>query len=357
MSSNPASSSHQSQQPLAMNQAYLNPAYPNPVYPSPTYLSQSIHDESDVSHQVDTSSHANDFADTAANNYAALVSQLLETLTLVPQDNEVFIGHSFDYVGARIFGGQVLAQALMAASHTVTSDKPCHSLHGYFLRGGDITKPVYYHIEKMRDGRSLSARRVTAKQSDAQGVMQVIFSMMASFAPFETGLDYQYQMPAYPTPDTLLTEQQLKNQMVDKIPDSLKARYMRQRHIEIKPVNPRDPMNPEPMQPRQANWLRIPQLGEQSVQVQQALLAFTSDFYLIGTGLMPHGISFVTEGLQAASIDHSMHFHRPFDINDWLLYDMWSDTTSHAKSLNHGQFWQNGKLIATTQQEGLMRLR
>ncbi len=323
---------------LAMNQAY----------PSQEFTAMGT--------QADNRK-VNDAANAENNTYADLVNQLLETLTLVPQGNEVFVGHSFDYVGARIFGGQVLAQALMAASHTVKSDKPCHSLHGYFLRGGDISKPVYYYVENMRDGHSLSARRVTAKQSNTDGNQQVIFNMMASFAPFEQGLDYQYDMPTYPMPDTLLTEQQLKNQMVGKIPDSLKARYMRQRHVEIKPVSPRDPIHPQTMNPSQANWLRIPQLGEQSVQVQQALLAFSSDFYLIGTGLMPHGISFMTEGLQAASIDHSMHFHRPFDINDWLLYDMWSDTTSHAKSLNHGQFWQNGKLIATTQQEGLMRLR
>jgi len=111
------------------------------------------------------------------------------------------------------------------------------------------------------------------------------------------------------------------------------------------------------MKPKQANWLRIRELGNQPVAIQQALLAFSSDFYLVGTGLMSHGVSFMTSGLQAASIDHSMHFHREFDLNDWLLYDMWSDTTSNAKGLNHGQFWQDGKLVATVQQEGLMRLR
>ena len=110
------------------------------------------------------------------------------------------------------------------------------------------------------------------------------------------------------------------------------------------------------MRPRQANWLRINGLKEQPVAIHQALLAFASDFYLVGTALMPHGLSFMTKGLQVASIDHSMHFHRPFDVSDWLLYDMWSDTTSHAKGLNHGQFWQDGRLVATTQQEGLMRL-
>lgn len=286
-----------------------------------------------------------------------LVSQLLETLTLVPYTEDIFEGQSHDYVGTRIFGGQVLGQALMAASHTVDTNKPCHSLHGYFLRGGDISRPVYYQVERMRDGRSLSARRVTARQLNYQNKQMIIFTMMASFAPMEKGLDYQETMPSYAEPEDLLTEQQLKDQVVGKIPEALKARFMRKRHVEIKPVYPRDPIHPEPMPPRQANWLRIPELNQQSIAVQQALLAFSSDFYLVGTGLMSHGISFMTKGLQAASIDHSMHFHRPFDMNEWLLYDMWSDTTSNAKGLNHGQFWQDGKLVATVQQEGLMRLR
>lgn len=285
-----------------------------------------------------------------------LVEQLLETLTLIPQGDGVFLGQSHDYVGARVFGGQVLGQALMSASHTVDSNKPCHSLHGYFLRGGDVNYPVFYQVENMRDGKSLSARRVTARQYDDAGRTQIIFTMLVSFALLEDGLDYQEKMPVYPTPNELLNEQQLKEQFIGNVPPALQERYLRKRHVEIKPVTPRDPIYPKPMPPKQANWLRIPNLGKQSIQVQQALLAFASDFYLVGTGFMSHGVSYMTKGLQAASIDHSMHFHRPFDLNDWLLYDMWSDTTSHAKGLNHGQFWQNGKLIATTQQEGLMRL-
>lgn len=304
-----------------------------------------------------------------------LVTQLLATIDLTEVTDKqlalnqpslgsteirVFEGQSYDYVGQRIFGGQVLAQALMAASQTVT-DRPCHSLHGYFLRGGDIAQPVLYQVQALRDGRSLSARRVTAlqfKENDkGEAVEQVIFSMIASFAPNEEGLEYQPEMPVYPPPEDLLTEQELKEQFVGSIPDALKARFMRKRHIEIKPVKPRDPIKPKPMPPKQANWLRVVELGQQSVAVQQALLAFTSDFYLVGTGLMSHGVSFMTKGLQAASIDHSIHFHRDFKLNDWMLYDMWSDNTAHAKGLNHGQFWQDGNLVATVQQEGLMRLR
>ena len=294
-------------------------------------------------------------------NHAQLITELLATVALIEVSPDVFEGKSHDYVGARIFGGQVLAQAIMAAAHTLDEDKPCHSLHGYFLRGGDIDQPVIYQVRRLRDGRSLSARQVTAIQyKQVRGkppVEQVIFSMITSFSSTEEGLEYQEDMPVYPPPEDLSTEQALKEGYVDKVPEALKARFMRRRHVEIKPVKPRDPIHPEPMKPKQANWLRIPELGKQPIAIQQALLAFSSDYYLVGTGLMSHGISFMTSGLQAASIDHSMHFHRPFDLNDWLLYDMWSDTTSNAMGLNHGQFWQDGRLVATVQQEGLMRLR
>ena len=295
------------------------------------------------------------------SDYAQLIDDLLATVALVEVSTDVFEGKSHDYVGSRIFGGQVLAQAVMAAAHTLDEDKPCHSLHGYFLRGGDINQPVIYQVRRLRDGRSLSAREVTAIQyKQVRGkppVEQVIFSMIASFSPMEEGLEYQEDMPVYPPPEDLLAEQDLKAEYVGKVPEALKARFMRRRHIEIKPVKPRNPITPEPTRPQQANWLRIRDLGVQPIAIQQALLAFSSDFSLVGTGLMSHGISFMTSGLQAASIDHSMHFHRPFDLNEWLLYDMWSDTTSNAKGLNHGQFWQNGNLVATVQQEGLMRLR
>ncbi|WP_435979337.1 acyl-CoA thioesterase [Psychrobacter sp. DM4] len=294
-------------------------------------------------------------------DYAKLIDELLETVALTEVSPDVFEGKSHDYVGSRIFGGQVLAQAIMAAAHTLGEDKPCHSLHGYFLRGGDINQSVIYQVRRLRDGRSLSAREVTAIQyKEVKGrppVEQVIFSMIASFSPTEEGLEYQEDMPIYPPPEDLVTEQELKEDYVEKVPEALRARFMRRRHVELKPVKPRDPINPEPSKPKQAHWIRIYELGKQPLAIQQALLAFSSDFYLVGTGLMSHGVSFVTKGLQAASIDHSMHFHRPFDLNDWLLYDMWSDTTSNGMGLNHGQFWQDGKLVATVQQEGLMRLR
>lgn len=291
---------------------------------------------------------------------AQLVAELLHTVNLKALSDDEFVGESTDYVGPRIFGGQVLAQALMAAARTLPVDKPCHSLHAYFLRGGDIRYPVHYQVRRLRDGRSLSARDVTAVQYIIDGnktVAQVIFTMTASFSPMLGGLDYQPTMPKVAAPETLQTEQALKYQYLDSVPENLRARFMRQRHVEVIPLAPQNPMHPIPTEPKQRTWLRIPELGEQPVAINQALLAFASDFYLVSTGLLSHGVNFVTRGLQVASIDHAMHFHRPFDLNDWLLYDMWSDTTSHDKGLNHGQFWQDGRLVATTQQEGLMRLR
>lgn len=286
-----------------------------------------------------------------------LVDELLQTLTLTQVDDGVFVGRSDDYVGVRIFGGQVLAQALMAGANTLATAKPCHSLHGYFLRAGNIDYPVHYEVLCLRDGRSLSARQITAVQY-IQGVRQVIFVMLASFAPMDKlGLDYQKTMPNYPSPDGLSDEQTLKQHYVDSLPTNLQARFLRQRPILIKPVAPCNPFDRVPCTPHQAVWLTIPKLDEQTAIIHQALLVFASDFHLAGTGLMGHGLTYLTQGLQVASIDHSIHFHRPFDMGQWLLYDMWSDSTSFDKGLNHGQFWQAGNLIATTQQEGLMRLR
>lgn len=288
-----------------------------------------------------------------------LLDELLSALTLTKIAPDTFEAPSFDFVGARVFGGQVLSQALMAGALTLDVDKPCHSLHGYFLTGGDIRYPVVYQVRRLRDGRSLSARQIVAVQyvPDGDGVKeQVIFSMMASFSPMEGGLDYQGNMPAYPNPHLLKDEQALKSAYIAGVPDYLQARFLKERHIQIRPISPRHPLTPAPAMPRQANYLRVNPLCDQPFIVHQALLAFASDYYLVGTGLMSHGLSYASRGLQIASIDHSMHFHRPFDVSKWLLYEMWSDTTSHAKGLNHGQFWQDGNLVATTQQEGLMRM-
>lgn len=289
-----------------------------------------------------------------------LIDELLSALTLQKIGDDVFEAPSFDFVWAgRLFGGQVLAQALMAGALTVDEHKPCHSLHGYFLAEGSIHHPVVYEVRHLRDGRSLSARQILAIQHIPTGdgiKPKIIFSMMASFSPMEGGLDYQPTMPSYPNPHLLKDEQALKSSYLKDIPKEYHERFLKQRHIEIRPINPRHPLTPTPDEPHQANWLRA-KIDKAPFVIHQALLAFMSDYYLMGTGLIPHGLSYNTKGLQVASIDHAMHFHRPFDVSQWLLYEMWSNTTSHAKGLNHGQIWQGGNLVATTAQEGLMRVR
>ena len=231
-----------------------------------------------------------------------------------------FEGPSFDYVGPRVFGGQVLAQALLAGANTLTIDKPCHSLHGYFfyevaifvyqssIKYAACVMDAVYQLEK---SLRCNMCQPPTKNGNHTTNEQVIFSMIASFSPMEGGLDYQETMPDYPPPESLKTEQELKADYLHKIPEPLKARFMRQRHVEIRPVTPRDPVTPKPERPRQANWVRIADIGEQPVAIHQALLAFVSDYYLVSTGLMSHGLSLMTQGLQMASIDHSIHFHRP----------------------------------------------
>lgn len=283
-----------------------------------------------------------------------LLDELLAIVELEKLEEDLYRGISRDFVGKRVFGGQVLAQALMAASQS--ADRPCHSIHAYFLRGGDIRAPIVYQVKRLRDGRSILAREVDAIQHG-----HIIFSAIASFAAVEEGLDFQTDMPEAPAPDDLKNEAELLAAVEQFIPKSIRARVMRKRHVEIKPTVVRNPFSPQPEAPHQAVWLRVADAAKKvpkDIKVQQALMAFYSDFMLLGTSLMPHGLSFwSTSNLQAATIDHSIHFHRAFDVTDWVLHDMHCHTTSRTHSLNRGTLWQGGKLVASTQQEGLIRLR
>lgn len=284
---------------------------------------------------------------------------LLEMLNLKQTKKEVFVGQSFDFVGARIFGGQVLAQGLMASG--LTCDLPCHSLHAYFLVGGDIRLPVYYEVKRLRDGKSLSARSVTAVQYP-NAKREEIFVMTASHGAmdethYQDSLVYQDPMPTVPAPDTLQSEQALKQQYLPDIPSMLHERYLRVRPVLVKPLRSRHPINPDKSDPAQAFWLTIPALPNSEALLHQALLAFVSDYFLIGTSLLPHGLSYGSPNLQMASIDHSLHFHRPVDLSDWLLYDLHSTVTGYDRGLNFGRFYQDGKLVASTSQEGLIRQR
>lgn len=282
-----------------------------------------------------------------------LTQELVELLTLEKLEENIYRGMSRNLVGKRVFGGQVLGQALRAASYT--TDRPAHSLHAYFLYGGDINAPIIYEVDRLRDGKSFVSRQVRAIQHG-----RVIFSAMVSFANPEEGLNYQHQEPEYPAPETLKSENELKQGILNFVPENVRASFMRERHVEIRPIDPVNPFQPQPEAPYNAHYIRthdrIPkQLDD--IALHQAIVAFYSDFTLMTTALRPHGLSYISPSLQCASIDHAIYFHRPLRADEWMLYDMEATVSAASRGLNFGRMWQNGQLVCSTVQEGLIRLR
>ncbi|MBJ8504636.1 acyl-CoA thioesterase II [Acinetobacter seifertii] len=283
----------------------------------------------------------------------ALTQELVELLTLEKLEENIYRGISRNLVGKRVFGGQVLGQALRAASYT--TDRPAHSMHAYFLYGGDINAPIIYEVDRLRDGKSFVSRQVRAIQHG-----RVIFSAMVSFANPEEGLNYQHSEPEYPAPETLKSESELKEGILNFVPENVRASFMRERHVEIRPIDPVNPFQPQPEAPFNAHYIRthdrIPkQLDD--IALHQAIVAFYSDFTLMTTALRPHGLSYISPSLQCASIDHAIYFHRPLRADEWMLYDMEATVSAASRGLNFGRMWQNGQLVCTTVQEGLIRLR
>ena len=283
----------------------------------------------------------------------ALTQELVDLLTLEKLEENIYRGISRNLVGKRVFGGQVLGQALRAASYT--TDRPAHSFHAYFLYGGDINAPIIYEVDRLRDGKSFVSRQVRAIQHG-----RVIFSAMVSFANPEEGLNYQHQEPEYPAPETLKSENELKEGILNFVPENVRASFMRERHVEIRPIDPVNPFQPQPEAPYNAHYIRthdrIPkQLDD--IALHQAIVAFYSDFTLMTTALRPHGLSYISPSLQCASIDHAIYFHRPLRADEWMLYDMEATVSAASRGLNFGRMWQNGQLVCSTVQEGLIRLR
>lgn len=283
----------------------------------------------------------------------ALTQELVELLTLEKLEENIYRGISRNLVGKRVFGGQVLGQALRAASYT--TDRPAHSMHAYFLYGGDINAPIIYEVDRLRDGKSFVSRQVRAIQHG-----RVIFSAMVSFANPEEGLNYQHSEPEYPAPEMLKSESELKEGILNFVPENVRASFMRERHVEIRPIDPVNPFQPQPEAPFNAHYIRthdrIPkQLDD--IALHQAIVAFYSDFTLMTTALRPHGLSYISPSLQCASIDHAIYFHRPLRADEWMLYDMEATVSAASRGLNFGRMWQNGQLVCSTVQEGLIRLR
>lgn len=280
-----------------------------------------------------------------------VLDSLVDQLDLEQIDINLFRGLSTSIGGPRVFGGQVLGQALIAALRTV-EDRPCHSLHGYFLRPGDPEIPIIYEVDRIRDGRSFATRRIVAIQKG-----EAIFSMSASFQVFEQGLSHQCEMPDVPPPESCYGEDDLLAENLSDNPE-LQARMaaMRMnRPIEMRRVEPISFVNPVAREPIQHTWFRTKQPLPDESAIHQCILAYASDMGLLSTCALPHGQSFFT-GLQSASLDHAMWFHRSFRADEWVLFAMDSPLAGGSRGFNRGNmFTADGTLIASVAQEGLIR--
>jgi acyl-CoA thioesterase II len=279
------------------------------------------------------------------------IQDVLDLLDLEKIEENIFRGQSPDDRMQRVFGGQVLGQALVAASRTVEG-RVCHSFHAYFLRGGDPKVPILYEVDRARDGASFTSRRVVAIQHGKQ-----IFNMSASFQVPEKGLEHQFDMPDVPPPEALIDEHEARKKWSDKMSEEQKAWLSRPRPIEMRPVVLDDWMSRPPRAPFDNVWIRATGPVPDNVIVQQSVLAYASDMSLLDTALLPHGRTY-SSSIQMASLDHAMWFHHPFKMDDWLLYAQDSPSSSGARGFNRGSlFTRDGRLVASVVQEGLIRVR
>ena len=279
-----------------------------------------------------------------------VLDDLITLLKLERIENNIFRGDSRDIGSAQVFGGQVLGQALSAAQHTV-EDRVAHSLHAYFLRRGDMKAPIIYEVDRARDGGSFSNRRVVAIQHG-----RPIFNLAASFQDPEPGLDHQAGMPEVPGPDGLKDLAEVAADNLDKLPEKLRRYMTDKRPFDFRPVEPIVLGDPQPLKPAKHVWIRTVDKLPDDHALHQNLLAYVSDYELIGTSTLPHGLPFGRGKVIMASLDHALWFHREVKIDDWMLYAMESPNASGARGYARGQlFTQDGKLVASTTQEGLIR--
>ncbi|MDZ7823909.1 MAG: acyl-CoA thioesterase II [Ahrensia sp.] len=280
--------------------------------------------------------------------------QLLTTLDLERIEDNVFRGRSPQVGWQRVFGGQVIGQALVAAQRTVAKDRYIHSIHCYFLRPGNPLLPIDYHVDILRDGMSFTTRRVVAWQDG-----QAIFSLAGSFQVDEIGLTHFMPQPlGIPMPEDLVGEKALVNQIKDSLPDNVKKYWGRERPVELRPVSLKHYMSKEPLPPEQNVWLRATGEVPDDRASQAAVLAYFSDMTLLDTSLFAHGKSIFDPDMQVASLDHSMWFHRPHKLDDWLLYAQDSPNSAGARGFTRGSIYaRDGSLVASVAQEGLIRQR
>ena len=280
------------------------------------------------------------------------VSELIELLSLERLEDNLFRGQSRDIGTKYVFGGQVLGQALSAAQATLAEPRTAHSLHAYFLRAGDIAHPIVYDVDRTRDGGSFSVRRVTAIQHG-----KVIFFCAASFQDGETGAEHQLSMPEVPRPEDLDAAPSIPPEKLALLPIKVQRWLDRAGPFEFRHVYPRDELNPPKRPPFQQVWFRLAEKVGDAPELHRALLAYASDFHLLGTATFPHGISYYQPNVQMASLDHALWFHRDFRADDWLLYSIDSPSAQGARGLARGQIYdRSGRLVAGTAQEGMIRV-
>lgn len=283
----------------------------------------------------------------------AAMDELLGILDLERLEHNLYRGRSPQVEWQRVFGGQTIAQALVAAQRTVEPDRFVHSLHGYFMRPGDIKVPIVYEVDRIRDGGSFTTRRVLAVQHG-----QAIFSLEASFQVDEKGLEHQFALPdGVPPPEGLQTQRQLLEK-AERVPDAVRRFWARERPLELRPVNLQHYESRDKLPPRQNVWIRLAGPVPDDRALQSVLLAYLSDMTLLDTSTFAHGRGLFDPDIQAASIDHSMWFHRPHALDGWLLYAQDSPSSSGSRGFSRGTLYaRDGTLIASMAQEGLIRLR
>jgi acyl-CoA thioesterase II len=290
------------------------------------------------------------------------IDDLIAILDLETLEGNRFQGRSPDIGWQRIYGGLVIAQALVATMRTVGPDLQPHSLHAYFILPGDPKLPIHYEAEILRDGRSFATRRVVARQNGQAG-LQAIFALSASFHRHEDGYEHQWTMPEVPPPETLLSDKEIVAGFGERLPEPIRRYFLRDRPIEMRPVSLKRylgqrPTAEERARPTQHVWFRAAGPLPDDPRLHLAALAYASDMTLVDTALVAHGKSVFEIDVQGASLDHAMWFHRDFRMDDWLLYAQDSPSTSRALGLARGLIYsRDGRLVASVAQEGLVRPR
>ena len=297
------------------------------------------------------------------NDHQRLVDGLVRLLTVEKRASDVYLGNEQKGGIGRVFGGQVLAQGLQAAQSSVTDGKVAHSLHAYFLRGGREGAPIEYRIERDFDGRSFSNRRVVAAQEDEDGTLRPILNLTASFQVPEDGLEHDDSpMPEVADPEDLKSDMQMRREMADKLGDRLgetqRKLMLRPRPVEMRTLDKLHWMNSEPKEPRAHSWFRTVAPLPDDPALHRAVITYASDYTLLGTSALPHGLSWMRGELVGASLDHAIWFHREARADEWLLYCTDAPWSGGGRGYNRGRIFNRaGELVASVAQEGMMRRR